>query len=526
MNKYIHFLGLGLLIILITLVATHQALSFGFWRDDWLYVWILEVLDKPAFFEGLNLEVSYPINLARLVLLSKILEINPIGWQVMNLVFRSMVPFAAGLLIYGITHSFKAGIFTALFSAAGVAGIEPASFLGANNVTFFIIPLSTAFYFWITSLEKTGSKTRLHVKRYLLALVIFGILAKGEIWSYYLIPLMSIIWDFLYLVKERSTHVLKLTGIRVIILMLVLVAAIPLPPNPDWVARNSGTNKFKSLKIENFDNYLASIGGLSLGSLIYIPESGGLTSPTSQTILVGALILFVTISLGFIYLISPSDKKMVLLYLLCWMLLYYFPNWVFESTLTVGASHRYLAIAAVGFHGLLAYLVLRTSRLLAWVLVILFVLNNIYLSNKVLNGLGIFRSDAKIQNIVKSINSAIPKDQKDFMIFYDGDPLMRGYTLDWSLGIPIAIERGITKREEFPVWTGNLETVKKLLCGEKVAVSLIGTGEKFERGGTAWSKDQIHAFYVKDTGEVINNSLAIRERFNLETACLGGRQDD
>ena len=496
-------------VVLVNLASTYKALGFGFWRDDWLYVWGLEILKDPGFFSNLNIGVSYPLNLARLVLLSKVLDVSPLGWQISNVLFRILASLGGGLMILAITRSKIVAAVASLFLSAGVAGIEPASFLGANNVVFFIIPLSIGFYLWVVSLEKENFKL------FAVSALIFAICAKGEVWAYYLIPLMAALWDVLYLLRNRTSKAAKLVSIRLAALFIFLLSISRLPPNANWFERNNGLNKLLSINPLNIRNFLASVGNLLLGSLVYIQESAGVSVFLRHSFFVGLGFLVFWLGLVISYLVRPSQKTAVLIFLSAWTILFYLPNWVFESTLVVGASHRYLAISSVGFYGLIAYALSFSNKRTLFLASAFFIITNIYLANKILGDTSKFRSNTIIQSIVKTMDKSIPPQQEDVIIYYKGDGIIRGYILDWSLGIPFAIERKIADRTKFPIWTGSDETVRKLFCGEKVVVNLVGTGEGYERGGYNISKDHLHAFNVKDSGEVLVFSKEKRDEFNF-----------
>lgn len=511
-------------VVLLTLASTYKALFFGFWRDDWRMVWAMEVLKDPSFFDGSRLATVYPMIYYRLLLFSNFLDTSPFGWQLSNIFFRLIVPFSASLFLYGVTKSKKAAILSALFLAAGIAGVEPASFLGANNVTIYIIPLTIGFYFWITSLEQSAKDNKFNLKgilnkRYFAALLIFSLITKGEQWSYFITPFVALTWDLLYLVQNRSKSNLKILAVRNIILWGLLYILYPLEPN--GIKGYSILRRLGRVEPAFFKNFLISLGNLILGSIFYIRESGGITSPTTTSLVVGAIIFSMTIFLGLGYFRKSTHRKMIVLFLLFWTFIYYFPNWVYETTLTVGASHRYLTISSIGLYGLFAYFLSRVkNKRFVYLVATIFILNNIYLSNRTLSKLSEFRSNRIIESVITAIDNSIPAGQQDAVIYYEGDGKIRGFILDWSSGIPIPMRRNIADRKKFPIWLGaNREKVRKLLCGEKVVVNLIGTGEAYERGGYPLPKENIHAFYVKDTGEVLVNSEKFRDSFDLAKEC-------
>lgn len=520
-KKWFMIFTFTILVIILTLLSTGKGLRFGFWRDDWLYIWGFKISGNPAeIFRATKLAESYPLDYYRILLLSWILDTNPLGWQISSVFFRMLVPFAAALFAWALTRSRLTAFLVGLFSAAGVAGLEPAVFMGANNVSFYLIFLLLGFYFWIKSLDQSieSKRKKFFNKNYFIAILILAIVTKGEMWSYYITPMLTLGWDILIFATQPSRQNLKIIVARNVIFIGILAILFPLPPN--GILRDNGLNKLTKIKPGAVKNLFSSIGNLVLGSFYYVPESGGLSGQSRNSIVVGIAVMVVSTISVLLFLLKRKRSYAVIAFCFMWFFIYYFPNWVFESTLTVAASHRYLAISAITFQLLIAYLMLIVRpKALMIVFCVTFILTNIYLSNKILDTTMLYRSEKVIDNVITTMNNQIPANQKDFVISYEGDGTIRGYILDWSLGIPIALKRNISNRAEFPIWTGNKETVLKLLCGEKISVNMVGRGEIVERGGYPFSKEQIHNFYVKDTGETIVRSKQYRSTFNIPADC-------
>jgi hypothetical protein len=425
-------------------------------------------------------------------------------------------------MIYGVTKSKIVGIFTSIVISSSVGGVEPASFLGANNVTFFIIPLTLGIYFWMKSINGFISNRNTYISKllFIAALVILTICAKGEVWSYYLIPTVTIYWGVIQILLYRDKKILKIFITSILILLSLLLIVSKMPPNPNWYQRNNGINKLKSIKVENSKNLFSSIGNLVGGSFVYLPEGAGTSAPSVITKYLGLNLITLFFLTGLIFLINKKEKIGIINFFLFWILIFYLPNWIFESQLTVGATHRYLTIPSIGFYGLIVYfahLIFRNKTF--YILIIFIIVNGIYLSNKHLEKLNFYRSYQKTNMVIDSINSSIKNFNDDTVISYSGEGGLSGYLLDWSLGIPIAMKRNISDRTEFPIWGMSLENAQKYYCGIPYPINLVGKGDAYYKKGNNLSIDDFYYFDVKDSGEVIDKSQEFRSNIILNANC-------
>lgn len=498
-----------LLATIFSFLSMYKALSFGYWRDDWPYIWGLYVAENGNFFDGTYTARFYPISLLRLKIISLFLDTKPFGWHLVNIIFRVFASVSSGFVAYSITKSKKIFLLSTTFLAVGIAGVEPASFIGANNVTFFMIPLGVCVYFWV----KSTSEQKINWTELAISLIFVTVLTKGEQWSYYVMPLVLLMWDILNLFHHRNRRSLVLLLKKFAILIIVLGITFYIPPLS--LEGSSTLSRLKGVKVTGLRNLFSSLGRLILGSWFYTSESGGLSNATVLMIFSGAA-YFATAALAALrFLHKPTKYLMAITYLNAWIIIFYLPNWIFAPTLTVGASHRYLAIPAIGLYIVFAILLARLPKKIMVLFVMFFIFSNIYSANKVLTKLGNFRSAEKIDNVIADMTKPIPMEQDEFLIFYKGDGEFRGYILDWSLGIPIAIARDIKDTKKFPIWVGNISKVESLLCGEDLVVNLIGgKGQHIKKSSDYYDLNNIYSYYIKDSGEVINNSDEFRSELS------------
>lgn len=517
-------IGIAILLFVINYLSTWRALGFGFWRDDWLKIWVFEIAKDPSYFNGTNLSLFFPLQLYQARLLAYFFNTNPLSWQLTGVLLRLISSVAAGFLISILSKSRKAAIITSLLLVSNIAGIESASWFSATYTSAAIILLSLGYFFWIKSLDITLKDGGNPMGKYyfIFSLLVFVLIVKGQTWSYYLVPLMTIIWDGLFLLEKRSLKVAKIIAYRLFILLAVLVVVYPLPPTPYALARNSGINKLVNLKASGFKNLFASLGNLTLGSFIYTPENAGLSLVLKRALYAGIFFILSVLSLGIFYLFRPSSNKRIYLFLLIWTVAFYLPRWVFESGITVGASHRYLAISAVGFYGFIAILLAKIKkRKIAHLLTFLLVINGIYLSNRVLKKLNKYRSNIVVNNVINGLDKSIPQKAVDPIIYYSGEGEIRGYIMDWSSGLLFDIRREIKDPNQFPVWTGSEDMVIKLMCGEKVKINLPAGKLVVEKGGYEDPLEHLFAFEVKSDGSVIDLTEQKRNDFSNSNICDG-----
>jgi hypothetical protein len=197
------------------------------------------------------------------------------------------------------------------------------------------------------------------------------------------------------------------------------------------------------------------------------------------------------------------------------MFLFYLPNWMYEKTLVVGSSHRYLAVATVGLISLVAIFVYRLKPKLAVLLSIIFVVLNIIAANKVLESISTYRSSKIVEPIWNQINNQVIPDQKDIIFMYQGSDLVWGTSMNWASSFPFAIKRGITNAYDLPIVTGDPKLVSELLCKTNVYRPSVG--------GWVNQKNRIpisHLYaWVWDGKVLIDISESERELFIKEAPC-------
>jgi len=445
-----------------------RGLGFHFWRDDWGQLWAAVYRPELILKEFAAIRL-HPGSAIEQFIGAKFFGLNPLAWQIFGLSLRILDSLALSLMIFGMTRSllfaFLAGVFFAPFSG----GLESYVWVSAHTSALLILFFGLGSYFWF---RKNERKFNLWT-----ALILLGIttsISPGR--AIFLIILLPI-WDLLCLLEGVKQKTLKVLLLHNLLLFLTTYGVMQF-------VNTSGTFSIAGLseKLSNvfynpglLKNYFNSIGNLWVGWIIPLQESGSLSSYSKFNTTAG-FFLFILFVLIFIYFIFSRKKfSKILLFFGLWINLIYIPNWLFDQTLVLGTSHRYLTLSSVGLIGAIAYLVSSIRQRQVLILVsLLFVFLNIVSANRILKEQSKYRSFDIVESLWNKIDSDVPKNAKNLIFMYTGGDYLRGVALDWSFSIPFGIKRGVLDVDDFPIVTGDRDLITKLICNENVSRPSVG----------------------------------------------------
>ena len=184
----------------------------------------------------------------------------------------------------------------------------------------------------------------------------------------------------------------------------------------------------------------------------------------------------------------------------------------------MAVESRYYAISAVGVVGLLAYgFSFIKSRYINGI-IFLFLIFNVYVTNKILLQYSTFRSIPVFNKIWDKINQDVPEGEIGSVFMYSGENyLHREYLLDYQDTMPFAVKRGLIKKEEFPIMTNDKNLIARLICEQNVPRHS-PVGELIQKEPILLS--HVHAWELKKNGELENRSEQEREGIKKIAKCL------
>lgn len=468
MKKLIFFVS----IILISLATFYKALNLDLRGEDWVQLWIVIQPDLKNLIFKTVLFRDHPISTYQEIIFSKFFGFNPFYWHLFGYFLKVIDSLAVGLLVFGITNSRKAALYSSLIFAASVIGLEAFVTLFTQTSAMIIFFMCLGLYFWIISGRENS------LKKYMFSLIFFTVAFLGDPGRGVSMIVLGIFWDLLSLkdgISKKS--VAKITS-RIFFLITVVLGI--------YLATGAGVEQFKSghpgglmqglqFITANFtaalNNFSKAIGFLIVGWFIPLFESGHMSSMTHSgnwPLILGYTFLIATFFIAFKFFSKKNTGNYKIpLFFAIWIIITFFPTWLliqwYVGELLPGVSGRYLAISSVGWIGLLGYGLSRIKVNYGLFLFLLIIIFNIWNSNRILKQELVNRSALLHNMFWDEVDQTIVKDQKDNIIMFIGVSNLTAELVS-TYAMPFGLRRGITKAIDLPITTGDRELVKKLLC--------------------------------------------------------------
>ncbi len=498
MFSKLEIVTLAFLITLLAIFSFWRVIHFGFWRDDWGFLWA--VLYEPNLPLAWNL---HPGTKYEDLLLVKFFGLNTYLWQGFGIFLRIIASLAVAAMVWSMAKSKKAAVITGLIMAASYAGLETVSWRSVHIISVDIILICLGFFFFFKREQK---------RNMFFALTFFSLAGLAD--PARCLPVLGLvsIWEAVrWWIDGRRIRKIPSYGAFIVLLMGSIVFVQVFNPAP-LNSSDTITLATRALGEPNLiKNFLGTIGNMLLGWMKDIPETGGLSYYITQNAKFAFAFLISIAGVGiYMVLFHKSRNGMILLFLNAWIALFYLPNWIFEKTLVIGGTHRYIGLSAVGYYVLLGILIsfIRNKKVTALLVIIILILN-IRASNIVLKNESTYRDKKISDTLWNKIYSDVPIGETESIFMYLGTDGIRGFLLDWSGGMPFALERKISDGYQIPISTADQNLILKLLCEDDPKRPSL----------TQWivQKDRIkishvHAWEVNN-GEITNVSQ--RERAKL-----------
>ncbi|MCL5073871.1 MAG: glycosyltransferase [Actinobacteria bacterium] len=464
------------LIILISLTTFHEGLGFDLRGEDWYALWFAIQPDlKDVVFQTILFR-DHPVLTYQEVLLAPFFKFNPFYWYFFGYICKVIGAFAVGLLVWGITKSKKAAVYSSLIFASSTIGLEAYLMVTVQAPAILLIPICLGLYFWVIS-ERDNS-----IKKYLISVVFYALAFLGDPGRGISMIALGVFWDFLKIINDSS----KANYVRVVARNLALIIILALlywsvgigvkqfqNGHPSTLV--GGLSYIASQPLLALNNFVTAIGNLLIGWFIPIYESDNTTSmsyPHQIPLVSGYLFLILAVLLIGKFLLNKDNKfYRISFFFVAWIIVSFFPTWIllqwYIGGSLPGTTGRYLTISSVGFVALLGYGLSKVKARYAIILLIIILLFNISTANRILNQDWYHRS-ALVHNVFwDKVERTVPRGQKDTIILFTGGTHL-GSELASTYSIPLGLKRGINITEDLPITTGDRELVKKLLCEDNV----------------------------------------------------------
>lgn len=509
------------IVIFLSFLTFIFAFDFALVLDDWYQLW-------GALYNNSALDHYlkwHPNSALEFIIFSKIFGFNHFYWQFVGFLLKIIDSLIIALPVLEITKSRKAAFYTAIFYAASAAGMESFTRVSAHYTGLLIPLLSLSLYFWIRSLNSKSFTT------YFISIffLVFSILSDSGP-GFALIPIL-IIYDLLTLSQKPSKQNTVFSLVRILFLISVAFAVSFLTAKRAAYISNSvkvSLDFIMQNSLTSVQNFLNAIGHLFVGWVVPIKEKTSLADPTFIGSFTGWLFVIFNLIIFYQFVRTKKDVYRNLIIFSFWIPVFYLPSWLASQHLVsgsnmVGVTHRYLTIPNVGLAAILGYMASgiknNVSRSL-FITVVIFL--NILNINIIMNNESNFRSQSVQNKLFGKIDRDVPLGNlKNSIFVYLGDSWLKIVGLDWNGAFPLAVRRGITDTNDFPVVTSDVKLIEKLICGKTDMQSVgVGVGMEISLKNKHFSLENLYAWKINDnTGELQNVSDQIRKILSDNINC-------
>lgn len=468
-------------IILASVGSYWRLLTFTFWKDDWFLIW--GALHRTSLFYAYW---AHPGTVAEFMWLTGIFHTQPLSWQLVGLILHTAIALALVRFIRTLTESTFAAKLTGILYGASFAGLDAVGWASAHVVLWVSL-------FLVIGLHNFTLYIRRHNDAHLwLALLYLGIALVFDPFRvlpvFVILPLIAFVQN-----KPDALRVIKTEAVVLVATLLFVVLLLN-----DLIYRSQFVTLLLNpaallTRIHDIGNYFNSVSNLFVSWLIRIPEFGSTGEYSPFWARIGFFIFCLTIGIAFEFFNRYRKGIGIALTFLVWIFVFYIPNWFFEPRLTMGGTHRYMVISAIGFIALVGYLLsLIRNRTVALAIAAFFVIVNIVTANHFSAIAAEYRSARKISTLWEQIDRDVASViQKPIFVFGGQEPI-RTFALKYSGGYPFALRRGIADFQNIPYVIDDRNLMEKRICSDTIPLN------------------HLFAWDIAESGAITNKTLEVR----------------
>lgn len=499
-----------LIITLLVFISSWQILNLHFWKDEWSRLWMAHY--KPYLLLNLLGLPNHPGLAIEEMLLEPIFGLNPFYWQLFGLLLKILASLSVGLIVLVTSHSQKVARVAGMFFAVSVIGIESFTGVIAHSSALIIIFFGVGFYYWVLSSQRNNILIFIASLSFLIISFLISPARAAAL------PLLLLIWDILTITRDfKAKTFLKLYVVKwfIFLLFIFLIFSLFHGENSSLGSELVKKTNIISSHFSSLNNFFASIGNLNLAWIIPIPETAGLSTPTFLNLTASFLFFIFSGIVLFKFLRRRTLELQNQLFFFLFIPLTYLPNWWFYNYITLGASYRYLTIASIGIAFLVAIFITSFNKKYYLFLLLLVLGLNILYTNMLISSQLPYRSVVSVNKVWEQIDNIVPQGETDVIFVFTGKDPNRLMLLDWSSIYPFAIRRNINNLINAPIVLYQEETIRKMLCGEKVNLD---NGIEGYTHNNKTPLSHLYAFRL-DQGNIIDESAGLRNIFQSQINC-------
>ncbi len=489
----------GIVLTILAFAIYSPALQFHFWKDDWHFLWV-------AIYDPLSslTQRYHPGTSVEFYLIVRVFGQRVLAWQYTGIILRILASLSLARMTMKITKRVLAGILAGLFYCVTVLGFESVVWASAHIVAIVSIFLCLGMSFWIDYLTKKKKKFLF------LALLFFLFGLISDPWRAF--PVIFFIHLSLYVCASKKLRLrlqmkmFALYGIGACagsVVGYVSRKELFYSVIGNYVREHSLTFPLVFLKLKIIGHYFNSLGNLIVGWIIPAVHEPLEISHAIYQRTHALVAIFCIATVGIISIrLRRTQKNVVSIFVFftAWILLFYFPAWMYDPRLITTQVHRYLAMPSIGFIILVAYVIsLLSSGWIRFILVILFLIANIYASSQAISQVSFFRSYALNEYIWNTVVRGSSANTKSILVLQGDEPLKTAIFFYHS-AFAFALKANIGHVQNLPLVTEDNNQILSLMCAKSDRQIPL-------RALSAW--------YLHGDGNLIDNSNTYREQIRL-----------
>lgn len=522
-NKFILGFLLFIVIFILAFISYGKAFHYDYWRDDWFVLWAMKYKHSLVGSIPVNRMLAYFYNIAAY----QFAWLNSDAYQIFGFFIKLLNSIIICAFAYVLTRSIKGGIFAGLLYASYFGGLEAYSWTQATGLAIGVSLVAATVYLYSSYAHKKPWSI------FLISLVLVLLAILTDFGRAIGIVFILLIWEGLNILARKKFNVkylirpAALLFIPLIYLKVIIPVLNSILKTPTIHAEQVNTPViflFKFINnISNLRYFFESIGHLFNFFFFAVSEQGGLSDFNSLTTNISIFFVISTIIMFFYFIRTKSKNLIVPLMLAFWIPSFYFASWLWEPTIVVGPTHRYIAASAVAIPLFITFFLYRIKEPLNYLLLAVFILINIVYSNSVTERDYLIRGREKVEPIWQKMDNDVPKSEINSIFLINGDSILEGYVFQWSSIFPYVLLRGIDKDEDMPI-EASPELAAKLICDPQVKVVDYITGEpRYYNKHT--SLDNIHGWYLHENNDLQDTTEDARIKVAGLASCLEKQQN-
>ena len=492
---------LALALILLSFATFHESLNFGFWKDDWRYVWC--AWSRSDACGGAWLHPATPVEF---IVLERLFGNKVIAWQIIGLLFRAILALSVVRLTIAATGRIHGGILAGLIAVTSVVGLESVHWSSAHVTAIVAIFVTLSLSYWI-------GYVRFGKNSSLICALILGMLGIfADPWRAIGLLPMALFVTFIFGSRTRRLRLRRvlLYCYSMFLIAFVLYAFV----QRDFFAQTQIGQFFRGKpslmtvlsKTKIIGHYFNSLFNLAIGWII--PASHE-TTEFSHGVFQKFRAWIGILVFGLLAIVNVMKRRGHALALV-WIVLFYLPVWLFDPRVITTEVHRYLVIPSVGLFVLLGYGLskIRPVWIAITVSVVCLVINGVA-SQRALASVAFFRSRALTDRVWNTIDQNTPSGTYPNVLVLGGEEPIKTNVFLYGNTFAFALNKNIRDSQNFPIVSDDIGLGLEALGGNRDTIE----------------RNRLSQWYVYNDGTLVNQTDILWFRLQRE-ACAPLRPDE